>query len=418
MGTEGSKNDRKLDQQLLESYVSFPFLQSLDGKVVACTGATVGSLGYYVALTAIAKGARAIVLLNREGSRAIDAENSLKSFAQDMNESEKNGDEGTELCEIKTFYCELTSLFWVKSAVAGAQNFVKKFGGLDVLINCAGVAGLPDIRTTDGYDVQMQTNYLSHAFLTMLLMDVLDMAAESRSEARIVFITCPSRGIPKKMLRTKYLETSAPGELGGDNPWLVGDLVQRKGPFSRYQQSKLACSCFGMALHMKLKNAGSKVKVLVVDPGCVNTSLTSRAKKDGVMSDTFSNILKFISKEPAAGVVPILVASFGPNESCQSGDFFLPCDLSTGLPVKSVSAGVPLKKGAEKLSCHPVNLSNIWTATEKALNTDFENRGPDGKIRIGVRESPKVVKSTLGDTMTDVVLVPSPKGENDDSSTS
>jgi len=146
MGTEGSKNDRKLDQQLLESYVSFPFLQSLDGKVVACTGATVGSLGYYVALTAIAKGARAIVLLNREGSRAIDAENSLKSFAQDMNESEKNGDEGTELCEIKTFYCELTSLFWVKSAVAGAQNFVKKFGGLDVLINCAGVAGYVDIE--------------------------------------------------------------------------------------------------------------------------------------------------------------------------------------------------------------------------------------------------------------------------------
>ena len=39
----------------------------------------------------------------------------------------------------------------------------------DVLVNNAGVMALPDVVTDDGYDVQMQTNHLSHFLLTSLL---------------------------------------------------------------------------------------------------------------------------------------------------------------------------------------------------------------------------------------------------------
>ena len=60
------------------------------------------------------------------------------------------------------------------------------YGGLDVLVNNAGVMMQPDHRTTDCFDVQMQTNHLSHFLLTKMLMPSLEMAAFSRGEARVV----------------------------------------------------------------------------------------------------------------------------------------------------------------------------------------------------------------------------------------
>jgi len=37
---------------------------------------------------------------------------------------------------------------------------------LDVLVNNAGIMATGDIATKDGYDIQMQTNHLSHFLLT------------------------------------------------------------------------------------------------------------------------------------------------------------------------------------------------------------------------------------------------------------
>ena len=53
----------------------------------------------------------------------------------------------------------------------------------DVLMNNAGVMGIPDTRTGDGFDVQMQTNHLSHFALTALLMPAMEAAADARGEA-------------------------------------------------------------------------------------------------------------------------------------------------------------------------------------------------------------------------------------------
>jgi len=43
-----------------------------------------------------------------------------------------------------------------------------------------------DDRTGDGFDVQMQTNQLSHFLLTSLVYSSIKEAAEKRGEARIV----------------------------------------------------------------------------------------------------------------------------------------------------------------------------------------------------------------------------------------
>ena len=45
---------------------------------------------------------------------------------------------------------------------------------------------LPDTRNADGFDVQMQSNHLSHFLLTKLLLPSLEAAASNRGETRHV----------------------------------------------------------------------------------------------------------------------------------------------------------------------------------------------------------------------------------------
>ena len=64
---------------------------------------------------------------------------------------------------------------------------------LDVLANNAGVMALQDKATTDGFDLQMQTNHLSHFLLAKELYPAVKAAAAARGEARIVHHSSISR---------------------------------------------------------------------------------------------------------------------------------------------------------------------------------------------------------------------------------
>ena len=91
-------------------------------------------------------------------------------------------------------------------------------------MNNAGVMAVPDKRTADGYDVQMQTNHLSHFLLTKLVMPSLEAAANARGEARIVQHSSGARGMlpgmaeagHSGMLEAKYMEPCEPDTLGGN----------------------------------------------------------------------------------------------------------------------------------------------------------------------------------------------------------
>ena len=68
MGSSQSTN-----QALYDSYVESEF-KDLSGKVVAITGTSPGSIGFYLAKAAVAKNAKYVLLLNRESERAVKAE--------------------------------------------------------------------------------------------------------------------------------------------------------------------------------------------------------------------------------------------------------------------------------------------------------------------------------------------------------
>jgi len=373
-----SKEKDKSDVQLLESYLSLPYLASLENKVICITGTSIGSLGYYTARVAVAKGAKLVILLNRDGVNAIAAEKDLCGYAASLKKISGISS------EVKSVSCDLSGLYWVKSAAIVVKELTEEYGGVDVLANCAGVCAMRDERTVNGFDIQMQTNHISHSLLTMLLMESMELASKNRGEARVVNITCSSRCVPYIMLKPEYFLQCEPDELGGNNPWFVRDIFKRQGPFTRYQQSKLASACFSMALHMKLNQLGSKVKSLVADPGVVNTNLNFSAVEQGVMSPCLANSLSYVSTTPSIGVLSILVACFGDSSECKSGDLYSPAKISTGLPVKTVAAGSPVKSGNEKLVCHPTNIRTAWESTEKSLGVRFESE-KDSKNMIGIR---------------------------------
>src|SRR4030088_1029563 len=55
--------------------------------------------------------------------------------------------------------------------LGSVRGFADTIDSVDVLINNAGVLGLPLTRTSDGFEAHMGTNYLGHFALTCLLGD-------------------------------------------------------------------------------------------------------------------------------------------------------------------------------------------------------------------------------------------------------
>jgi NAD(P)-dependent dehydrogenase (short-subunit alcohol dehydrogenase family) len=138
----------------------------MDGKMVAITGCTTGT-GFEMAKQCAALGAT-VFMLNRASSRADEAFSAVDAAAPGL---------------AKVVACDLQSFQSVKGAADQVHQLVGEHG-LDVLCNNAGIMAFPNEMTSDGYDVQMQTNHLSHFLLTAELLPALHKASILRGEAR------------------------------------------------------------------------------------------------------------------------------------------------------------------------------------------------------------------------------------------
>lgn len=180
----------------------------LHGKVVAITGCTTGT-GFIAAQCAARKGAEAILMLNRPSERATAAEIAVK---------EQVPKEGTQTV-VETISCDLQDLSSVQEAI---RTIKSKYDKIDVLCNNAGVMALEDVATKDGYDVQMQTNHLSHFLLTKELLPLI----QKSTDGRVVNHSSMARsGSP---LKAEYFGKNG-GNLGGNgnNMFLNGARWER-----------------------------------------------------------------------------------------------------------------------------------------------------------------------------------------------
>ena len=151
--------------------------------------------------------------------------------------------------------------------LTSVRKFADTVDSVDVLVNNAGVLGLPLTRTADGFEAHMGTNHLGHFALTCLLGDrikdrVVSVASTNYTTAQIHF---------------------------DDLNW----GRRRYHPFAAYGESKLANLLFVRELTAR------GVTAYASDPGMTNTSITRDGS--GALQWAGRVISPHIAQSPADG---------------------------------------------------------------------------------------------------------------------
>jgi NAD(P)-dependent dehydrogenase (short-subunit alcohol dehydrogenase family) len=244
------------------------------GRVVVVTGGNSG-IGYEAALALAGRNARVIL-----AARSLDkGEQAAQTIRQHY-----------PAAEVKVMALNLADL---KSVNSFADAFLASHDRLDVLINNAGVMALPELRTTDGFEMQFGTNHLGHFALTGLLLPAL----KATPNARVVTVS-------------SALHDS--GDIHFDD-------LQWKKSYDRwgaYAQSKLANLLFAYELQRRFATSAINVISVGCHPGYAATNLqASGPGMDGsAISKWMMKAANFlIAQSQEMGALPTLFAAVAPQ---------------------------------------------------------------------------------------------------------
>jgi NAD(P)-dependent dehydrogenase (short-subunit alcohol dehydrogenase family) len=264
------------------------------GRTAVVTGAN-GGLGLETARALAAAGA-SVVIAARNQERAAEAMDRIRT-----------GVPGASLAVVEL---DLGSLASVRGA---AEEILAAHETIDVLVNNAGVMGIPERRTADGFEMQLGVDHLGHFALTALLMPALLRSPA----ARIVTVTSTAHHMGRA--------------VDPANPHLRG----RYRPWRAYGQAKLANFHFGIGLDRRLRASGATAASLIAHPGLSNTELqaVSVAETGGGLSQRFFLMLaRRVGMTPADGALSQLRAATDPG--ARGGEFFGPLFVNSGPPVR------------------------------------------------------------------------------------
>jgi NAD(P)-dependent dehydrogenase (short-subunit alcohol dehydrogenase family) len=299
-------------------------LSDMTGRIALVTGAS-GGLGLETARGLARAGARVLMACrSRErGERAAaDILASVPGASLDLVE------------------LDLASLASVRAA---AVRVLEARGGLDLLVNNAGVMALPRRETADGFEMQLGVNHLGHFALTGLLLPRL-LAAPA---GRIVTVS-------SLMHRRGALRLDDPHSRGSYGRWKA------------YAQSKLANLLFAFELQRRLAAAGARAIAVACHPGYADTPLqTAAARAEGARFEArFMGLAaRFLGQSAAAGSLPTLFAATAPD--VEGGDFIGP------------SGPFQLRGAPRKVAPHPKALDpdaarSLWAFSEAATGVRYE----------------------------------------------
>jgi NAD(P)-dependent dehydrogenase (short-subunit alcohol dehydrogenase family) len=264
------------------------------GRTAVVTGAN-GGLGLETARQLAAKGAH-VVMAVRNQEKAAAALEEIRATAPDAS--------------LELVALDLASQVSVRAA---AGQILAAHVSIDLLVNNAGVMGIPEAETVDGFEMQLGVNHLGHWSLTALLLPALLRSPR----ARIVTVTSTAHHIGRA--------------VDPANPYLKG----RYGPWRAYGQAKLANFHFGLGLQRELEKAGAAAASLIAHPGLSNTDLQTvsvQASDGGAGQRFFLFLGHHTGIPPADGALSQLRAATDP--AAKGGEFYGPLWVNSGPPVR------------------------------------------------------------------------------------
>jgi NAD(P)-dependent dehydrogenase (short-subunit alcohol dehydrogenase family) len=269
-------------------------IPDLSSRRAVVTGAN-GGLGLETS-RALARAGAHVVMAARNQEKAAAAEADIR--------------ESVPSATLEVVPLDLGSQASVREA---AERILNGHPALDLLVNNAGVMGIPERRTVDGFEMQFGVDHLGHWSLTALLMPALLRAPA----ARIVTVTSTAHHMGRA--------------VDPANPHLEG----KYGPWRAYGQAKLANFHFGLGLHRLLRRGGASAASLIAHPGLSNTELQAVSVEEtsgGLSQRFFLFLARNTGMAPADGARSQLRAATDP--AARSGEFYGPAFFNNGPPVR------------------------------------------------------------------------------------
>jgi len=298
-------------------------IPSQQGRVAVVTGANSG-LGLVTARELARSGAQ-VVIACRDTAKGESAARAIRDSVTDA--------------DVEVGQLDLGRLDSVR---AFADTFSSEHGGLDLLINNAGVMAPPRRSTADGFELQLGTNHLGHFALTGLLL----AAMVDRADPRVVTLSSGAHRIGKIDFSDLQRERSY-------NRWMA------------YGQSKLANLMFALELDRRLRVAGSPVASLAAHPGYAATNLQSSAPTVDRLIMSVTNRLMAQSAE--MGALPTLYAATVPG--LQGGMFIGPDGIGE-------QRGHPTAVAPNRAACDVEVARRLWEISEELTGVRFQPSAP------------------------------------------
>jgi NAD(P)-dependent dehydrogenase (short-subunit alcohol dehydrogenase family) len=234
--------------------------------------------------------------------------------------------------------CDLADLSSVRAFAEGWRRDHE--GGLDLLINNAGVMAIPRRDSADGFEMQFATNHLGHFALTGHLFRALT------ENARVVTVSSQAHRM---------------GRITFDD--LMGQ--RRYSPWRAYAQSKLANLLFAGEFQRRLATTDSSVMSLAAHPGYAATNLQSVGPEmsGSRIQGTLTSVANRVFAQSAQmGALPTLFAATAPGLA--GGDYIGPGGLAE-------QRGYPKVVGMTAAAKDPVTAERLWQVSEELTEVRF-----------------------------------------------
>lgn len=289
-------------------------IPSQNGKIAIVTGANIG-LGFHTTI-GLAKVGYKVIMASRNEEKAEKAKNKiLKELPE---------------ADLDILLLDLNSLAKIRKF---ANNFLKNYNRLDLLINNAGLMMPPYKLTEDGFESQIGINHLGHFLLTGLLLNTMNQSEGSR-----------------------VVSLSSIAHKKGDIQFDDIHFKKKYNAQKAYSQSKMACLMFAYELQRRLEKNHYQVRSVAAHPGVAITNLAQYLPP--LLVKVGMTLGKPLLQTAEQGAKPTLRAALDP--AVKGGEYFGPSGFGE---IK----GDPVRVGSTQISKGEEKAKKLWELSEREV---------------------------------------------------